>query len=480
MHTPPQKNSNAGLIATVILAAFVAPMNSTMMAVAVAPIRNEFGISTGSAAWLISAYLVVIAIMQPLGGRLGDQLGRQRLFMIGVSSFIIVSALATFAWSFPSVVFFRVLQAVAGGLIFPNGIALLRARIPAERRARTFGMVGAIMGLSVAVGPTFGGVLTTFWTWRALFAINIPLMVASLLLALRYLPADSGKRAEVLRPDIAGSAFLFVALSLIAFTGTWLGTQTGSRFIGALLLTAGVVFSALLFVRQQGKAANPLVDLHFFRARSFAAGTTGTLFASFTMYVILITVPLYVQDIRGGSEARAGLLLSVMAFSLIGMGPIAGALADRVGRRTPAIIGALILLAGAGFTNLLNADTPWWVVAAMLLTIGSGMAMLVSIQQTASIESLPPEHGGSAAGIFSTTRYIGGLIGTALIASVVGTGNLNTIGSLHLLTLAVTISAVGAVLSATQLHHWPPDMGKKVTGQRAAQESEVEHPLPHA
>jgi EmrB/QacA subfamily drug resistance transporter len=473
IHTPPQRTNNVGLIATVILAAFVAPMNSTMMAVALAPIRNEFGVSTGSAAWLISAYLVVIAIMQPLGGRLGDQLGRQRLFMIGVVSFIVVSMLATFAWSFPSVVFFRVLQAVAGGLIFPNGIALLRASIPAERRARTFGLVGAIMGLSVAVGPTLGGVLTTFWTWRALFATNIPLMAASFVLALRYLPADSGNHREAQRPDIAGSAFLFAALTMVALTGTWLGTQHDGRITGALLLAVGVVVAALLFVQQQRKAVNPLVDLRFFRVRSFAAGTTGTLFASFTMYIILLAVPLYVQDIRGGSEARAGLLLGVMAFSMVGLGPVAGVIADRIGRRVPAVFGALILLAGAGLTNVLNVDTSWWTVAAMLLITGTGMAMLVSVQQTASIESLPPEHGGSAAGIFSTTRYIGGLAGTALIAAVVGTGDLDTVGPLHVLTLAVTISAVGAVLSATQLHHWPPDMGKKGEGQPFTQETKT-------
>ena len=159
--------STSGIIITVILAIFVAPMNSTMLAVALAPIRDEFGVTTGSAGWLISAYLVTIAVMRPLGGRLGDQLGRQRLFILGTVAFIFVSILAALAWNFPSLVFFRVLQAVAGGLIFPNGIAILRTSIPVERRARTFGLIGAIVSLSVAVGPTFGGVLTTIWTWRA-------------------------------------------------------------------------------------------------------------------------------------------------------------------------------------------------------------------------------------------------------------------------------------------------------------------------
>lgn len=452
-------NSNiSGIIVTVILAIFVAPMNSTMLAVALAPIRDEFGVSTGSAGWLISAYLITIAVMQPLGGRLGDQLGRQRLFILGTVAFIFVSILAALAWNFPSLVFFRVLQAVAGGLIFPNGIAILRASIPVERRARTFGLIGAIVSLSVAVGPTFGGVLTTIWTWRALFATNIPFMAASLILALRYLRTDSNEPIDAQKPDIAGSLLLLITLTLMGLLGTWLGTKDEGRVLGSFLLAGTAVISAILFISRQRNARNPLVDLQFFRARSFTAGTAGTFFSSFTMYVILLMVPLYIQDMRGGSEAQAGLLLGVMAFSMVGLTPIAGLVADKVGRRQPALLGAIILVVGASMSNLLGATTSWWTVIAILWVIGAGMASLTAIQQTAAVESLPKENAGSAAGIFSTTRYIGGLFAAGAISGILGSGKLDTVEPLHLLTMAITISAVGAVLCTTQLHKWPPEI----------------------
>ena len=473
MQTPSKRTNVAGLIGAVVFAVVVAPLNSTMLAVALVPIREDFDVGTSAAAWLISAYFIAMAVMQPLGGRLGDQLGRRKMFLGGAVAFAIASALAMVAWSFPVLVIFRIAQAVSGGLMFPNGMAVLREEIPARQRGKAFGAMGAIIGIAVGGGPPLGGVLATAFHWRVLFATNLPLIAIALVLAIRYLPASRPSTRAQGRPDLLGAAWLLAAFIFFGLTGSLVGDRESTAVVWLVAVPVLSAVAVALFISRQRSALNPLVDFALFRSRAFAAGTTSSLLSNVVMFSVLVSVPLYVQDLRGGTEAQAGLLLGVMAVFSIGLAPAAGVLMDRIGRRRPAVAGGLVLLIGAGLANGVGASTSWWLIIVALWALGTGSAFLQSALQTASIEALPPEQAGSAAGVFSTTRHVGGLLATAMVVALVGSGGLDDVFPLRLLAGILTVVSLGTVLAAFGLHHWPPDMGKRDAGRRAAQEAEA-------
>lgn len=487
MHTPPKRTNVAGLIGAVVFAVVVAPLNSTMLAVALVPIREDFDIGTAAAAWLISAYFIAMAVMQPLGGRLGDQLGRRKVFLGGAVAFAIASALAMVAWSFPVLIIFRVAQAISGGLMFPNGMALLREEIPAHQRGKAFGAMGALIGIAVGAGPPLGGVLATVFHWRVLFATNLPLIAIALVLAVRYLPANrpsSGSRAQ---PDLLGATWLLAALTFFGLIGSLLGDREAAIIAWPLstitttiawpavvaAVAALAVVAVVLFTVRQRRTANPLVDFALFRTRAFAAGTTSSLLSNIVMFSVLVAVPLYVQDLRGGTEAQAGLLLGVMAVFSIGLAPAAGVLMDRIGRRKPAVAGGLVLLIGAAMANGVGDATAWWLIVVALWAMGTGSAFLQSALQTASIEALPREQAGAASGIFATTRHVGGLLATAMVAALVGSGGLDSVVPMRLLAGILTVVSLGTMLAAFGLHHWPPDMEKRDAVQPSKQEAEA-------
>ena len=177
-----------------------------MIAVALLDVEDDLGVSVGAGTWLVSGYLVVMALAQPLGGRIGDAIGHRRAFLAGLGAFLAASALATFAPWFAALVALRMTQALFGGLMTPSAVALMRDVVPEARRGRMYGWFGTVMGLAAAIGPVLGGVLVTAFGWRAIFLANVPLGAAALSLALRGLPADRGRARGRIRFDVPGAA----------------------------------------------------------------------------------------------------------------------------------------------------------------------------------------------------------------------------------------------------------------------------------
>jgi MFS family permease len=178
------------LLATVALGAVLAPLNSTMIAVALPGITDDLVAGAAATSWLVTAYLIAMASLQPVAGRLGDRLGRRRLILGGSIGFGLASLGATVAPNLPLLILCRVAQAVSGAVVLPNGDALLREIVPDERRASRFGMIGSAIGLAAAVGPPLGGILVSTAGWRAMFAVNLLLVIPALILGWRAIPRD--------------------------------------------------------------------------------------------------------------------------------------------------------------------------------------------------------------------------------------------------------------------------------------------------
>ena len=184
------------ILATVALTTMLAPLNSTMIGVALPSITAEFSIDLDASAWLVIAYLIVMASLQPVAGKLGGRWGHRRMILGGLVYFAVVSVGAALATDFPSLLFFRAQQAVAGAVALPNGTAVMRRVVGAGERGRRFGLVGAAVVLAAAAGPPLGGVLIDWAGWRAVFYVNLALIVPTLFLGWRVLPVFERRRDE--------------------------------------------------------------------------------------------------------------------------------------------------------------------------------------------------------------------------------------------------------------------------------------------
>lgn len=417
------------------MAAALVPLNSTMIAVALLDIEDDLDVSVGAVTWLVSGYLTVMALAQPMGGRIGDALGHRRTFLAGLVAFLGVSALATLAPWFAALVVLRMCQALCGGLMGPSASALLREIVPAERRGRLFGWFGTVMGLGAAAGPVVGGALVAGLGWRAIFVVNVPLGVVALAMAWRALPADGP------RPPIRGVSFDLPGAT--AFT-CFIGALVAALFLAGhgiqRWLPAALAAAALLavFVAVERRARTPFVALALFRSRPYAGATATVLLHNLVMYSLLLVVPILAERELGLGPSGAGLVIGAMTGAMMVVSPAGGYLSDRYGRRTPALAGS-VAAALATMGLVLDAGSPGVTSTAALVALaGIGVGLAGASLQTTAVESAPDEMVGVAAGVFMTVRYTGGIAAAGLAATVAASG---AFGS------GFTVLAAAAVLS---------------------------------
>ena len=428
------------ILLTVMLGVFLAPLNSTMIAVALPDIMLDFDVGISSAGWLITAYLIAMASPQPLAGELGDSFGHRTMVLSGLSIFGLVSIGAALAPSLTVLLVFRVLQAVSAALIVPSGSALLRRIIPANRRGAAYGLLGAGIAVAAASGPPLGGALVELAGWRAIFYLNLVFIIPALMIGLKHLPRvrlDAVKR----RFDIYGAMFLPILLVaaawiLISFSK---GANVWVIGFGVPLVMAG----AVLFGWYERRHPDPVLQLDFFRRRIFSSAAAGIGFANLSMYSLLVSIPLLLAS-RDDSSLRIGLVLFVMSAGMPVSSYAGGRLIDRIGRRIPTTSGLVILAVGALPIAFAGQDVSTATLLIGLSLVGLGIGLATPGLQTSAVEAVESHQAGSAAGLYSTSRYLGSIIGSAVIAGILGADNLDIDG----LNLVFLMSFVAAIVAA--------------------------------
>jgi MFS family permease len=386
MPQPPSPLGTRALLGLAITSALV-PLNSTMIAVALPDVADDFGIGSGSAGVLVTIYLVVMFIGQPTLGRLIDIVGARRALHWGLIGFIGVSVATSFAASFPLLVLGRAAQAIFGAALMPSAQALLRSLSEPAERGRSFGMLGSFIGAGAASGPVVGGLVVALGGWRGIFLINVPIAAAALW-SVANMPSPSINR----------------------------GRDPGTPGLS-----------------------------HVLTRRPFGAAFLTQATTTLSQYSLLLVVPI-VLDGRDWNSAQVGAALTALTAGMVLMGPVGGRFGDRRGRRFPVIIG----VGAAGFATVLAAlmveGSSAGVVAAITI-FGFGLGFAIPSVQTAALESVPEEFAGSAAGILSMSRYSGSIPASILFALLVSEGGG---GSQSLLAIA-SLAMVAAVLAATML-----------------------------
>jgi EmrB/QacA subfamily drug resistance transporter len=432
------------VVLTVALGTMLAPLNSTMIAVALPQVMDEFRVGFRSAGWLVTAYLIAMASLQPVAGNIGDRIGRRRLVLGGLVCFgcaSVAAAIAPYLWL---LIVWRTLQAVAAALIVPNGAALIRAVVPEERRAGKFGLIGTAVALAAAVGPPFGSVLITIASWHAVFYVNLVLVLPALAIGWRCLPRD-GATAGGRVFDVPGALMLPTILTVITGLLIW-STRRPTWWV---LAGGGLVVLTLATVCLwwECRHPDPVLQPRLFRRRAFAAANGGIALGNLAMYTVLLAVPLLFASRAAPSTLQAGIILTAMTGAMIVASPLGGWLADRWGRRLPTIAGLALLTLGTLPMAMAGADIMLPPLALGLVGIGIGIGMAMPGLQSTAVESVHTADAGVAAGIYSTSRYLGSIVGSAILAGSLGADRRNTdsLGSVFMIVCAA--AALATVVS---------------------------------
>jgi EmrB/QacA subfamily drug resistance transporter len=419
-----------------------------MIVVALPQVARDLGVDVGETSWIVTSYLIAMAALQPIAGRVGDRLGRRNVMLAALVYFAFASAGAAAANSILLLAVFRINQAIAAAALVPTGLGLLREAIPSGRRGAEFGIVSAAMAVGATVGPLFGGFLAAI-DWRWIFLVNVPVCAAALALSWRVLP--SGAPRESTRFDLTGAVWLGVVLLAAAWVLVSLG-----RTVDLVTVAIGlaVVPAAVALLRYESRQADPALPPSLFRIRPFAGACATVAFQNLAMYGTLLALPVALA----GASVRSGIALAAFSGGSILLAPLGGRAADRYGPRLPTVAGALLLGIGLMPLALSAGQLPLELLAGTLAFAGVGLALTFPSMRLAAVEVVPERYAGLASGVFSTSRYFGGMLGSIAIAiALAGSASTDALRALFWLFTAAAFAAAipGLSLPGKAMGHAP-------------------------
>ncbi|GAA1561133.1 MFS transporter [Kribbella sancticallisti] len=410
------------VLLTVLVAEIMDLVDATIVNIAAPSIRAELGGSEAALQWMLAGYTLTFAIGLVSFGRLGDLVGRRRLFVIGAAGFTVASVVCGLATSPEMLIGSRIAQGLLGAVMIPQGFAIIKAVFPAEEIGKAFSLFGPVMGLSAVAGPVIAGLLIDAdWFgagWRMIFFINVPIGLLALFGALRYMPEV--KTAGASRLDPLGVILVSLASGLLIYPLVQGRELDWPAWSIAMLISSIGVFA--LFGRRERRSGNPVIDPSLFRSRGYVAGlgVISTFFLAMSGFLLVFN--LFTQLGLHYSPLRAG--LAMVPFSLgiaIGAPLSGGLLAPRLGRKALqlGIVVMALAMVGVWFTLHLYGDqtTVWNLVPATLVT-GIGAGMVFAPLFDIILASIDDQAAGSASGVLTAMQQFGGAIGVAVIGTI--------------------------------------------------------------
>ncbi len=402
-----------------MLALFLGALDQTIVSVAMPVIATELnGLELYT--WVTTIYLLTSTITVPFYGKLSDIYGRKPLLIIGITLFLVGSALSGLAQSMEMLVFFRGLQGLGAGALFPISLAVIGDLFTPAERGKYQGLFGAVFGLSAIVGPALGGFITDAISWHWIFYINLPIGLVSLWIIGRYLPTM--RVAGVSRTlDYLGALVFTIGVSLLLLglsnkqTGEWTDLNVGGFTLAALVL--GVVFFGI-----EARAAEPIVPPNLFGNRTYAGSIVATFLTAFGFFGAIVFLPLWFQSVQGSSPTESGYQILPLLIGLIAGATISGAVVSRTGRYKAILLGALVVMAVAlALMTQLRAETPLPVLWVWMFLAGLGVGPTFSVFTVVIQNAVPVDKLGVATSNLTFFRQIGGSVGLAMVGTLFGT-----------------------------------------------------------
>jgi len=411
---------NLLLLSSVVVAgAIMSILDTTIVNVAIQSLGRDFGAPLSTIQWVVTGYMLALASVIPLSGWASERFGTKRLWMLSVVLFVAGSVLAGVSWSIGSLIVFRVLQGLGGGMIMPVGQTILAKAAGPQRMGRVMSIIGVPMLLGPVVGPVLGGWLVEFHSWRWIFFINVPIGAIALVLAYKVLPRDRPKPAHKL--DVVELALLSPGLALLVYGLAEIGLHGGLGPDPALTLGTTVLGLVLLggfAIRGMRHNDEALIDFRLFHSRAFSAASVTNFLFGLALFGAMILLPLYYQTVRHEGALAAGLLLAPQGLGAALAMPFAGRLTDTIGARRVVVGGILVSLAGSLPFAFVGAGTPYWLLASALFVRGVGLGGTMMPSMAAAYQTLSRNSVASATTALSIIQRVGGSVGVALLSVV--------------------------------------------------------------
>jgi EmrB/QacA subfamily drug resistance transporter len=465
-------------LAAIVAAQFMVVLDVAIVNVALPSIKTDLDFSQEGLQWVITAYSIMFGGVLLLGGRMADLLGRRRLFIAGLSLFTLSSLLCGLAWSEGSLIAFRALQGLGGGMLAPAALSILTTTFAQGReRNIALGIWGAVSGSGAAAGVLLGGLLTSSLSWSWIFFVNVPvglLVIAASPLLLRESRLEMGHRHF----DFSGAASITGGLMLLVYAMTRATTiGWGAAETIGLLIGSAALIGAFVVIELRSKA--PLLPMRIFRLRSLSGANVAGFLLAASVFSQFFLITLYMQEVLHYSALKTGTAYLALTFTIIALANPAQSLTTRLGARKVLPVGlALSTVALVLYTRLPVDGHYFWDLFPAFVIGGVGLAFAFIPMTIAGLMNVRDEDAGVASGLLNTSQQIGGAIGLAAASTIATTFTIRYVdvhpGSSPASGAALThgfqiafyvlaaLAALGAVLAAVLIEPQPPQEGKVV------------------
>ncbi|PZS30089.1 MAG: MFS transporter [Pseudonocardiales bacterium] len=407
------------VLSVLLVGFFMTLLDTTIVNIAIPDLATGLGASLDQVLWFVNAYTLVYAAFQLLGGRLGDRIGQRNMFIGGLVLFTLASAACGVAGTPGQLIVMRAVQGLGAAALMPQTLALIGSVFPPQRRGAAFGVWSAVASLAILAGPTVGGVVVGSLGWRWIFFINVPLGAAAVAGAFLVVPnVRSGRRPRL---DLPGVLLSTIGLFLVVFGAIEGQHHRWGRVWSFVtipeVLAAGVLVLGVFLVVQRGRQKrDPLLPFQLLRNRVFSVSIVLASAVMFAGIGMILPLTIYLQSVLGMSALTAGLVLAPPALLSLVLSPIAGNMVQKVGGRALLVPG--LALYGGGFALvalMAQPDSSFWVLLPGLISFGVGMGLVFAPINALAMRDVPAPLAGAAAGILSTTRQLGTVIGAAVV-----------------------------------------------------------------
>ncbi|MBB2481753.1 DHA2 family efflux MFS transporter permease subunit [Bacillus sp. APMAM] len=417
-NSPDISKHRGKIIAAMMLGAFVAILNQTLLNVALPHIMNDLGITTSTVQWLSTGYMLTNGIFIPITAFLIARLGTRKLFISAIFAFTIGSVICSLSANFSMLMVGRVVQAAGAGVIMPLLMTVFMTIFPPEKRGGAMGLMGVAMIFAPAIGPTLSGWLIGHFSWRLLFDIVIPFGILDLILAIIWMKDVT----KITKPkfDTWGFIFSTIGFGFLLYGFSEAGNDGWTSATVMISLIVGII-SLIAFVIREFSTDSPMLDLHVFKYDIFALTTVVSMVVNMAMFAAMILLPVYLQNLRGFTALQSGLMMLPGAIIMGIMSPISGKLFDKMGARPLAIIGLIITVVTTWEFTRLTMQTTLTHIMILYIFRMFGMSFIMMTVMTEGMNQLPlrlTSHGTAAS---NTARTVAGSIGTAFLVTVMST-----------------------------------------------------------